>query len=79
MQINRHSKEGQYKGNYRSTYICWLYQKYEIEIIQLIRKELDDPMDCLLLHDAIYTKQKLDVTTLEAVVKTELGIDIRIG
>lgn len=74
-----HSKEGQYKGNYRSTYICWLYQKYEIEIIQLIRKELDDPMDCLLLHDAIYTKQKLDVTTLEAVVKTELGIDIRIG
>ncbi|EPI2168744.1 hypothetical protein ACS5HP_002909 [Vibrio alginolyticus] len=74
-----HSKEGQYKGNYRSTYICWLYQKYEIEIIQLIRKELDDPMDCLLLHDAIYTKQKLDVPTLEAVVKTELGIDIRIG
>lgn len=74
-----HSKEGQYKGNYRSTYICWLYQKYEIEIIQLIRKELDDPMDCLLLHDAIYTKQKLDVPTLEAVVKTELGIDIRIA
>nr|WP_075519052.1 hypothetical protein [Moritella viscosa]SHO17737.1 Putative uncharacterized protein [Moritella viscosa] len=74
-----HKNEGQFKGGYRATYICWLYQSFEIKIIQLIRNELANKDDCLLLHDAIYTKEILDKKTLERLVEMELQLKVKIG
>jgi len=75
----KHTKAGQFKGTYKATYFCWLYQKTEVKIIQLIREELDNQDDCLLLHDAIFTKQKLDKPTLEKLIELEFGFKIKIG
>jgi hypothetical protein len=74
-----HIYAGRYKGNYRSTYIACLYQKYEILIIQCIRDLLVDRNDCLLLHDAIFTKENLDIIEIERIVKEKIGIEIKIG
>ncbi|PKQ78101.1 hypothetical protein [Aeromonas sobria] len=72
-------KAGQFKGTYSATYLCWLYQHHERKVIQLIRDELTDYDDCLLIHDAIYTKQQLDTVYLETLIKQKLNLDIKIG
>ncbi|WP_017220622.1 hypothetical protein [Moritella dasanensis] len=68
-----------HEKTYTASFIAKLYQDIECKITCLIRDQLANKKDCLLLHDGVFTKEKLDCNQLSLLIKQELNIDIKIG
>jgi len=67
------------KKTYSASFMAKLYQDIECKIACLIRDQLADKEDCLLLHDGVFTKETLDCNKLSLLIKQQLNIDIKIG
>jgi len=67
------------KKTFSASFMAKLYQDIECNIACLIRDQLSDKEDCLLLHDGVFTKEHLDCKILSVLIKQELNVDIQIG
>lgn len=66
------------RTDYKSLFMAQLYQKYEIQIIKLIRSTLDNPEHCVMIHDEIVVPHKLNTQELVQLVQETLTIQIPI-
>jgi hypothetical protein len=71
--------KGEKSSKFKASFIASLYQSIELQMILVIREGLKDKDHCLLVHDAIYTTEDLDVGILSKKVKDQTGITITIS
>jgi hypothetical protein len=75
----RLTKEAKVDGEQtRQQQTSLLAQSLEFQVINFIRMMTENPTDCLLVHDEIYTVDILDVAELQSEIKTIYGIDVGI-
>ncbi|MBW3696462.1 hypothetical protein EK599_12220 [Vibrio sp. T187] len=71
--------KGKKGAGFKSKYMVWLYNHYEVKALLAMRDVLTDKNNCLLLHDAIYTKELIDPVDLETAIHNRTGLSIKVG
>lgn len=64
--------------HWKRDWMVWLYQSRERLALDAMRSILDDPNDCLLLHDAIYTQEKVSPVDFENAITKATGLNLKI-
>ncbi len=63
---------------YRGKFIAWYYQQYEIEALRAMQSVTEQPDNCLLLHDGLYTKTQKNPADFEDAISKQTGLSIKI-
>ncbi|WP_060983324.1 hypothetical protein [Vibrio splendidus] len=66
-------------GDFKSKYMVWLYNHFEVQAVQAMQSITSNPNDCFLHHDAIYTKNQKPSSDFELAIKDAINIKINVN
>lgn len=66
-------------GHKEASLFFFIWTQYEREIRHAMMSCFDKPEACHQVHDAVYSRQKIDATVIEATVLENTGFDVKIS